>query len=272
MADFRPLGSIASVAPTVAHLFATMPPRLSSEPPLAPVIDYQARVLGSAPVEKCLIFCPDALGAHVWTHWPDYARVISQDAPVRVPLLSVVPTKTPVCFASMFSGGHPHQHGIRQYERPVLKCDTLFDALIRGNKKVAIIAVTNSSMDLIFRERPIDYFSEGYDRDVEHRAVQLIRENRHDLVVVYQQEYDDLLHQTDPFSEACLQAAAHHVDSFTEIASTASHLWSGSSHAVIFAPDHGAHVDPNTGHGDHGADISEDMQLYHWYGIRYRIM
>ncbi len=161
----------------------------------------------------------------------------------------------------MFSGGRPHQHGIRQYERPVLRCDTLFDAIIRGNRKVAIVAVANSSMDLIFRERQIDYSSEAYDREVEHRAVQLIRENRHDLIVVYQQEYDDLLHKTEPFSEACMQALAHHIRGFTEIASTASHAWRASNHAVLFAPDHGAHVDPNKDHGDYGADIPEDMPL-----------
>ncbi len=71
MPNFRPLGSIASLVPTVAHLFATVAPSLSSEPPLAPVVDDQERVLGSAPVDKCLVFCPDALGAHVWAHWPD---------------------------------------------------------------------------------------------------------------------------------------------------------------------------------------------------------
>src|SRR5258706_14345046 len=55
------------------------------------------------------------------------------------------------------------QHGIKRYERPVLSCDTIFDALARAGKKVAIVAVRDSSIDLIFRERPIDYFSPTYD-------------------------------------------------------------------------------------------------------------
>ena len=36
---------------------------------------------------------------------------------------------------------------------------------------------------------------------------------------------------------------------------------------MILAPDHGAHVDADTGKGDHGLDIPEDMQVSHWYRI-----
>jgi hypothetical protein len=34
----------------------------------------------------------------------------------------------------------------------VLACDTVFDALVRAGKKVAIVAVRDSSIDLIFRD------------------------------------------------------------------------------------------------------------------------
>jgi hypothetical protein len=36
---------------------------------------------------------------------------------------------------------------------------------------------------------------------------------------------------------------------------------------VAFAPDHGAHINPSTGKGDHGLDIPEDMDIFHCYGI-----
>jgi hypothetical protein len=99
------------------------------------------------------------------------------------------------------------------------------------------------------------------------RAICLVKENRHNLIIVYQQEYDDLLHKNDPFSELCVQAVTNHVNSFVIIARTAMNEWNRHNNAIIFAPDHGAHIDSASGHGDHGVNIPDDMQLFHWYGI-----
>ena len=268
--NFIAAGSIAALTPTVAHLFATPAPNLVAEPPLESIVDLQQRVLGGDAVQRCLIFCPDALGCHIWQSCADPIAAIVEFASNGVPVSSVVPPKTPVCFASMFTGGQPADHGIRKYERPVLECETLFDALLGAGKKIAVIAVADSSVDLIFRNREIDYYSERYDSEVVDRAVAVMEEDRHDLVVVYQQEYDDLLHETEPFSDRCLRAVHNHVASFATVAGTATRVWNDYHTATIFAPDHGAHVDEQSGHGDHGLDIPADMNLFHWYGVRAR--
>lgn len=267
IAHFKAQGSIASLTPTVARLFATATPTLASEPPIESVLGMHKRNVNGEPIGRCLIFCPDALGVHIWRSCMSHLDTIAELADLRIPLLSVTPPKTPVCFASMFTGGQPIDHGILKYERPVLKCDTLFDVLLRANHRIAIVAVCNSSIDLIFRERNMDYFSERYDGEVEERTVDLLEKNRHNLIIVYQQEYDDLLHKNNPFSDLCIQAVTNHVRSFVRIARTALYAWSGHNNAIIFAPDHGAHADSASGHGDHGVDIPEDMQLFHWYGI-----
>jgi hypothetical protein len=263
-------GTIASLAPTVAHLFAVPAPLLSGEPPLRDVVDHRKRVLDGAPIERCLVFCPDALGAHIWKRCGHHLPAVTARAGVRVPLASVLPPKTPVCFASMFTGGLPERHGIRKYERPALQCDTLFDALARSGRRAAIVAVRGSSMDTIFRSRAVDHWSERYDDEVRDRAISVIRQDRHALVVAYQQEYDDRLHETEPFSESCLEAVRRHVESFAAIAEAAAQAWRNRHLAVVFAPDHGAHVDAVTGRGDHGEDIAADMELFHWYGVRRR--
>lgn len=267
MEEFCAQGTIASVASTVARLFGAPLPTEECESPLASVLDARRQTIGTVSLERCLIYCPDALGVHIWNARPDLASAVSNHAALRVPVSSVLPPVTPVCFASMFTGVPPELHGIRKYERPVLKRETLFDALLRAGKKIAIVAVRNSSIDLIFRERKLDYFSEDYDNEVLGRAVDLVNQNHHDLIVAYHQEYDDLLHKTEPFSEECLQAAAHHVASFRTLVETVCSAWRSLPHAILFAPDHGAHVDPATGHGDHGENIPEDMHLYHWYGF-----
>ena len=265
--NFKAVSSIASLTPTVAHLFGIAMPALAREGPIESVLEMHKRFAGGKPIERCLIYCPDALGVHIWRACVNHLDAIAALANLRIPLLSVIPPKTPVCFASMFTGGQPVDHGILKYERPVLKCETLFDVILNANLSIAIVTVNNSSIDLVFRERNIEYFSEKYDKAVLERSVAIINENRHNLIVVYQQEYDDMLHKYDPFSDLSIQAVTNHVGDFVKIAGTALNVWSGYNNAIIFAPDHGAHVDSASGHGNHGKDIPEDMQLFHWYGI-----
>ena len=261
-------GSIASVTPTVCSLFRIGRPKLCAESIPTAVQAYTDNILRDSSIERCLIYCPDALGNQIWSRCPEHVATITAEAPQRVHLPSVLPPKTPVCFASMFTGAQPHQHGIRRYERPVLACDTLFDAVIRSSRRVAIVAVQNCSIDLIFRNRAIDYYSEAYDQEVTTRALATLSSNIHDLVVVYHQEYDDLLHQTHPYSDNCLAAAERHVASFRVLSQAARDAWqSRYRYAIIFAPDHGCHTNPETGKGDHSLDITEDMSVSHWYGV-----
>ena len=258
-------GSIASLTPTICHLLGIAPPNISSEPALDLVISGVAG--GNHPLEKCLIVSPDAIGAHLWhAHEPELNQILSL-VPLRVALRSVMPPKTPVCFASIFTGAQPEIHGIQSYTRPVLQCDTFFDALIRARKKVAIVAFQNSSVDLLFRNRAMAYFLEKDDKSVTERTLEVIQSDEYDVIVVYQQEYDDHLHASTPFSELCIQAFKQHIQDFKKMAEAVTLKWADKSHVIVFAPDHGAHLDPNTGMGDHGLDIPEDMDLFHCYGI-----
>jgi predicted AlkP superfamily pyrophosphatase or phosphodiesterase len=218
-------------------------------------------------IEKCLLYAPDAIGAVFYKKYQTLFADIPQHAPIKATLCSVFPPKTPVCFASMFTGAMPDIHGIKEYKKPVLECDTLFDALIRGGKKVAIIAVTNSSIDCIFRNRNLDYFSEIYDEQVTNRTIQLIEANEHDFIVAYHQEYDDMLHKSTPESEGAIEAVKNHLDSFAKFAKHCESAWEKYNRLIMFAPDHGAHIDPDTGKGIHCKDIPEDMEIYHFYNV-----
>jgi len=259
--------SIASLAPTVSALFGVPAPTASQEEPLRSVLDYAGASLSGGVVSRCLIYCPDALGDHLWAQFPEHCERITRRCPHRVSLSSMLPPKTPVCFASVFTGASPEIHGIRRYERPVLTCDTMFDAFTRAGRRVAIVAVRDSSIDLIFRNRAVDYFSEEYDAEVSARARSIIAADAHDVVVAYHQEYDDALHRTQPFSVEAVRAMENHVASIEMLAAVVRSSWSKHASAMVVAPDHGAHLDPGTGRGDHGLDIVEDMSVSHWYGV-----
>jgi hypothetical protein len=261
-------GSISSLATTVAALMRIDPPRSAQSPPLETVIREAQRVLHGQPVERCLVFSPDAIGNHLDSFLEEELGILHEICSVRVSVRSVIPPKTPVCFSSMLTGAGPEVHGIRQYERPVVMEDTLFDSLIRAGVKASIVAVRDSSMDLMFREREMEYFTEVYDPETVSRTRMLMDEDNCGLIMCYQQEYDDLLHRTGPFAEPALKAARRHVDDFRQLALAASVSWRHRNHALVFAPDHGAHVDAVTGRGTHGDDIPEDMDLDHWYCVR----
>ncbi|MDI6739579.1 MAG: alkaline phosphatase family protein [Candidatus Edwardsbacteria bacterium] len=206
--------TIAAITPSICALFGIVPPAISSAKPLGAVVDEIKSRYRLNRIDKCLVYAPDALGSLFLARHADIFHEVETLAPVRIGLRSVFPPKTPVCFASMFTGASPEVHGIRAYEKPVLACDTLFDALIRAGKKPAIVAVKDSSVDLIFRGREMDYYSEEYDPQVTALAIELLKTGRDDLVLAYHQEYDDALHATTHESGRALAAANNHAQSF----------------------------------------------------------
>ena len=257
---------IGSLTPTVCHLMGVPPPEVSEREPIEAVL-HTCRAGGLSRIEKCLVYAPDAMGAALFRAFPDLITGILPAAPLQVGLRSVYPPKTPVCFASMFTGAPPAAHGIQAYERPVLECRTLFDALIASGKRPAIVSVADASADIIFRGRDMEYCSESGDGDVTDRALDIIEAGRHDFMLAYHQEYDDLLHETGPFAPAALAAARRHVEAFQDLAARARVAWAGRVGLVVFAPDHGAHVDLATGRGTHGDDMPDDMEVFHFFGV-----
>ena len=258
---------ITSITPTLCKLMNVSPPATANAAEALDLTGALESPAGFEKIEKCLVFAPDAIGAFLWEKYPDEFTAVTRHAPIRVPLRSMFPPKTPVCFASMFTGAGPQVHGISRYERPVLTCETLFDALIAAGKRVAIAAVAGSSIDTIFKNRPMDYFSEDYDKQVLKRTLELIESDRHDFILSYVQEYDDTLHKATPESPECIEAMKRHIGAFDLMAKTMSESWRRYDRAVVFAPDHGAHIDPATGRGDHGEDIPEDMNIHHCFGL-----
>ncbi len=261
------MSSITSVTPTICALFGIKPPRTCGEAPNASVLAYARRKLGGGKVEKALIYAPDAIGEGLYREYIREFSGVKKIAPYEVEMKSVIPTWTPVCFSSMFTGAQPAVHGITKYEKPVLSVDTLFDALAREGRSVAIVAVAGSSIDLVFRKRKIDYYTEEYDPQVEARVLDLLKSKDHDLILAYHQEYDDLMHGSTPRDPKAIEAFRRHLRSFEALASAFNGKHASSNRAIAFTPDHGTHIDPATGKGTHGTDSPDDMDVCHFWGV-----
>jgi hypothetical protein len=258
--------TIGGVTATVCQLMGVSVPDGPIERPYAQVLD-RAREINMGRCERVLLYAPDAIGFHLNHAHPEIISPVKAEAPVVVNVRAEMPSVTPVCFATMFTGLPPTGHGIRRYEKPVLKCDTLFDRLLASGRKVAIVAIENASMDRIFRGRELDYFTVCDDTEVTETTLRLIKADAHDLILAYHCEYDDMVHRTTPRSPEAIQALRNHVSSFLQLAHAVHGHWRARDRMIAFLPDHGAHLDSETGKGTHGLDVPEDMDVQHFFGL-----
>lgn len=222
----------------------------------------------SAPeaVDRVLIYNPDAVAMWLFQKYTEMFTSILERTSFGIPVKTVTPSWTPVCFGTMYTGAEPEVHGIMKYEKKIISKDSLFDALIRSGKKAAIVAVEESSLSVIFGGRDMDYYIMPNDEEVIRKARELIREDKYDLIVVYNQEYDDVMHETGVESDESLRALKRHIDSFADLSDDVKKYWKNQTSLVCWATDHGVHQ-MEDGCGNHGEDIEEDMNIMHFYGV-----
>lgn len=256
--------NIRSVCSTLCALFGV--------PPLtdAPAMDEVLDLLPGSRADRVFMYNPDAVAWWVWEKYRPLFDPAAETDPLVLRMGSVMPSVTPVCFASMYSGLMPAEHGIRSYTKPVLTVDTIFDALIAKGLKPAICSTGTDSISLIFKNREMDYFIFDTPDEVNAKAAELIRADRHDLIVAYNGNYDTVMHGHGPQAEESLAALSHNAASFLSLCRTAGEAWADKRWAAAFATDHGCHTLPD-GRGTHGSDLEEDMNVVHLWTTGERV-
>ena len=231
------------------------------------VLAGASSVYGERRLERVLLYNPDAIA--LWLHQKYTERFIPvlKHSELALPVLSVMPSVTPVCFASMYSGLNPSEHGIRAYVKPVLKCETLFDAMISAGKKPAIISTAGDSISEIFKGREMDYYFFDTPEEVNAAAEKILREDRYDLITVYNGNFDEQMHRTGPESDEAMAMLDMNAAAYAKLASMAHEIWKDVPHMCAFLPDHGCH-EIDGGMGSHGLDMEEDMNIIHFYSFR----
>ncbi|MBR7103771.1 MAG: hypothetical protein IKC65_02410 [Lentisphaeria bacterium] len=259
--------STADLTATVCALCGVEAPSECAGIPIPAVIDQADKLMdGTGKTEKVLLFCADALGQHQKNHYTEEFERIEKCAGLAFLSATVMPSVTPVCYGTIFSGAAPCVHGITKYEKPVLEVDTLFDAFARTGKNVAICAINECSIDKIFRNRKVDYYSFRSDEGSFDCAMDLLKNKDYDLIVCYMTNYDHTMHKTGTFSPECDIEARKAADRFTAFAKEMDNSWKQFNRALVFVPDHGGH-NADERHGMHGTDLPEDMLVYHFYRI-----
>lgn len=257
---------ITQTAATVAALFGIAPPRTADS--LNPLVynKMQAALPANTPAfDRVLLYNPDAVALWLYQKYTDLFAPALQRTSLQIPVTSVMPSVTPVCFASMYTGATPDVHGIRTYTKPVLTTDTLFDAAIRAGKKCAIVSTEGDSISKIFLERSMDYFLYPTYDEVFAKAKDLLRADEYDLITVYNKTYDATMHKNAPENVLSLDVLRQNCEDFATLVDLVKECWSDHNTFYGFCPDHGCH-EIDGGCGSHGLDMDEDMNVIHLFG------
>lgn len=268
MSDLYSSICISSVYATVLDLFG-----IENKEPTAPanplVRALAEKKLKGEKIDRAVIYNPDAVALWLYMKYTYKFADTAICSDIAMPMLSVMPSVTPVCFASMYTGVMPEVHGIKKYEKPVLSTHTLFDSFVEAGKKAAIVSTSGDSISKIFLEREIDYFIYDEIEDVNKKALELIDEDKYDLIVIYNGNYDGIMHKYGPESAESMAALDHNVEYYSQLVEKINKQWKNHNVFCGFCPDHGCHeIDGEC--GSHGLDMEEDMNVIHFYSIKSR--
>ena len=257
--------SLTGVAASLAKAMDIEPPAQAEAS--IPAIDRLVQTNTKAgKVDRIFMYNPDAIGMWLYQKYTEYYLPLQEHSKLTLPLQTVMPSVTPVCFGTMYTGALPAVHGIQAYVKPVIKIDTFFDALLRAGKKPAIVSTESDSLSMIFLEREMDYFIYKTVDECTEKALELIEEDTYDFILLYNADYDSTMHRFGPESEEALQILQKNIKVFDSIAKAAKKYWSGHETLLGFAPDHGCHeIDGNL--GSHGLDMPEDLNILHFYNV-----
>ena len=228
------------------------------------LVEFAKTAFDGKTADRIFLYNPDAIGQWLDEKYPEYISEVTGRTGLTLSLYSPMPSKTPVCFGTMYTGAQPEVHGIQKYEKPVITIDTLFDALLRAGKKPVILSYGKASMSHIFNERDMDYFFFEDISQVNAKAVQLILEDKYDVYMVYNGNYDGNVHAygpEDPHTLGELRINAHMFGVLYELIRA---NWGHHRTLLGFCPDHGCHL-VRPGKGSHGLDIPEDREILHFY-------
>lgn len=259
--------SISTICATLCYAFGIEPPRYAEEKNFE-LANYIDKAFDGKKADRVVMYNPDAIAEWIYNKYPDLLKQTKINTDVEIPLASVMPSVTPVCFATMYTGAQPEVHGIQKYEKPVITIDTIFDALIREGKKPALVTYGKCSLSKIFLERKMDYYHyelvPGGIEAVNAKALELIVKDQHDFIVIYNGNYDSAMHKSGPEGLKSLAELRANDHFFGILSTLIREHWKHHNTLVGFAMDHGCHeIDGEC--GSHGLYMPEDINILHLY-------
>lgn len=255
--------SLDSLCAALCYAMDIQPPEHAAAGNAA-LMEYVDQSLEGRKVDRIFMYNPDAIGQWIYEKYPNLLSEAISHTELALPMQTVMPSVTPVCFGTMYTGAQPSVHGIMRYEKPVIQIDTIFDAMLRQGKRPVILADTKCSMGKIYQNREMDYFLFDTIEEINAKAVELILEDKYDFYAVYNGNYDSAMHKVGPEGLRALSELRCNSESFAMLNTLIRNQWKEHDTLVGFGMDHGCHeIDGDC--GSHGLDMPEDLNIVHLY-------
>ena len=268
---------------SLTHWAATVSRAIGIEPPkmAEPGLDWVNEVLENLCKEgfdRVMIHNPDAVGEWLYEQYPDAFTPVLKHTQLTIPFKSPMPSVTPVCFGTMYTGVPPAVHGIQEYAKPVIPVDTFFEAALRAGKKVAVLATQNCSMNMIFLGKGHDVYICSTEAEILEKAHELIVKDCYDILCVYTWMFDTNDHRYGPKAPEALESLYQQGQYFDQLATWVEENWKQHNTLIGFAPDHGVHKAPEGTlnskgkpiQGHHASDTPLDLNILHYFGVKLR--
>ncbi len=246
--------SMMDVAPTVATVLGLPAPGQAKGKPIGRIV---ADLAGSA---RIAVLAPDALGLFAWNLWKDKMPYLRSHHESRsVILRSVMPSITPVNFATMICGTDQAGHGVETF-RSEIACETIYDVVrARGGKSAGVGLSGYTGCELLGRYADIcGDAGNGTDDDIADLAVKIAHDQHPEFMIVQLGQVDDVFHEFGPSSPAVipmLQQTDHRLEKLITVLRPLGY-------GVIILSDHGQHdvldAPPGEHKGTHGTDSDID--------------
>ncbi len=247
--------TMKAIAPTISRLFRIRPPSQAKAEPIMPIVEALDGV------ERIAVLAIDALGYKAYEKFKDsmpYMSSIIRNNGELSYLKSILPSITPVNFASMVTGVEVDIHRVKARNQD-FGCETLFDILRLNNKKSAGLGRKNYTGNELLG-RFADFTAGGSaisDNDVEEVLLRIMRHKMPEFIIVQYALVDDVSHLYGPYSEQAEEAIAKADEWLSRcIPELRKHKY-----GVIILSDHGQHEFQKSNGaigGTHGSDIDED--------------
>ena len=256
---------LESLCAALAYAMGVEPPKYA-EAANADLTAYIDRCLAGQKADRVFIYNTDAIGQWMIEKYPALSEEARSRMELELPMRTVNPPMTPCCFGTMYTGAPTKVHGIEVYEKKLITIDTLFDALARAGKKVALLSLTDYSMSVIFAGRDIDYYIYDTWSEVNAKTVELILKDTYDFILCYNANYDDVLHKKGPEHPETIAQMGFNFRTFCMYDEMIKNHWKHHNVLIGTGMDHGCHATAD-GRGTHGADTPEDRNIVHHYKI-----
>lgn len=256
---------LETLCAALAYAMGVEPPKYA-QAPNEDLTAYIDRCLAGQKADRVFIYNTDAIGQWLVEKYPDLSAEMRERMELELPMVTVDPPMTPCCFGTMYTGAAPKVHGIEVYEKKLITIDTLFDALARAGKKVALLSLTDYSMSIIFAGRDIDYYIYDTWSEINAKAVELILKDEYDFILTYNANYDDVLHKKGPENPETIAQMGFNFRTFCMYDELIKNHWKHHNVLIGTGMDHGCHAAEN-GKGTHGENSPWDRNIVHHYKI-----